>query len=556
MEPSETFADLGGLELMCPDSVPLVLGLLDPSIAPPFLYYSYIPIIVISLSFGLFVFLVSRSLSGRLLLWVAVVFSLIIGSELFLWIAAPAALVHFVWQIINILHGLLAFLLVYFTYAFLTNDHMPARWQWGMVALLLPVFVLAPTSFNASAFDLVNCEGVQGPLSSYLYALETLALAAAFFILVRVRRRSQDRGEKRKTLILGASMVVFFGIYILSNVFGDVTLIYDINLVGPLGMVGFLATVAYLIVRYHAFNLRVFGAQALVAALVALIFAALFAGADVTRYVLIATLVLTVFLGILLVRAVKREIEQREHIELLAEELKDTNERQEGLLHFIGHEVKGYLAKDEGAFAALLDGDVAPLPEPLRHFVSAALAQSRDGAKSVTDILTASNQKKGTLSYDRAPFDLAALAAEVVEKEKPMADGKRLALSFEADAAGAPYTIGGDQAKVGDNVLRNLIENAIHYTPAGSVRVSLAKKDGKIVFGVQDTGIGISQEDKKRLFTEGGHGKDSIRVNVHSTGYGLFIAKNVVEAHGGSIRAESEGPGKGSRFVVEFPSAA
>jgi signal transduction histidine kinase len=70
-----------------------------------------------------------------------------------------------------------------------------------------------------------------------------------------------------------------------------------------------------------------------------------------------------------------------------------------------------------------------------------------------------------------------------------------------------------------------------------------------------DTGVGITPEDMKRLFTEGGHGAESIKVNVHSTGYGLYIAKQIAEAHGGAIRAESEGKGKGSRFIVELPLA-
>ena len=71
---------------------------------------------------------------------------------------------------------------------------------------------------------------------------------------------------------------------------------------------------------------------------------------------------------------------------------------------------------------------------------------------------------------------------------------------------------------------------------------------------MKDTGIGINEEDKERLFTEGGHGKDSQKVNAHSTGYGLFIAKSIVLAHGGTIRAESDGEGKGSTFIVEFPT--
>ena len=86
--------------------------------------------------------------------------------------------------------------------------------------------------------------------------------------------------------------------------------------------------------------------------------------------------------------------------------------------------------------------------------------------------------------------------------------------------------------------------------------VSLKRDGTKIVFAVKDSGIGITEEDKKRLFTEGGHGEDSQTVNVHSTGYGLYIAKQIAIAHGGAIRAESEGADKGSTFIVEFPVAA
>ncbi|MDE2218039.1 MAG: HAMP domain-containing histidine kinase [Patescibacteria group bacterium] len=73
-----------------------------------------------------------------------------------------------------------------------------------------------------------------------------------------------------------------------------------------------------------------------------------------------------------------------------------------------------------------------------------------------------------------------------------------------------------------------------------------------MLFSVKDTGVGLSQEDKEKLFTEGGKGKNSQKVNVDSTGFGLFIAKNIVEAHGGKVWAESEGEGKGSEFWVEL----
>ena len=65
--------------------------------------------------------------------------------------------------------------------------------------------------------------------------------------------------------------------------------------------------------------------------------------------------------------------------------------------------------------------------------------------------------------------------------------------------------------------------------------------------------MGITEEDKKNLFTEGGRGAESIKVNVDSTGYGLYTVKMVIEGHKGRVWGESEGPGKGSQFYVELP---
>jgi signal transduction histidine kinase len=76
-----------------------------------------------------------------------------------------------------------------------------------------------------------------------------------------------------------------------------------------------------------------------------------------------------------------------------------------------------------------------------------------------------------------------------------------------------------------------------------------------VLFAIKDTGVGITPEDMQNLFTEGGHGKDSIKVNVESTGFGLYIVKQIVDAHKGRVWAESEGAGKGTQFYIELPSA-
>ena len=115
------------------------------------------------------------------------------------------------------------------------------------------------------------------------------------------------------------------------------------------------------------------------------------------------------------------------------------------------------------------------------------------------------------------------------------------------------YEVVGDKMQLAQHVIHNLIDNAIKYTPTGSVAVEALVRGSAVRFSVTDSGVGVTREDKAHLFTEGGRGKDSLKVNAHSTGYGLFIAKSIVEAHHGRMWVESEGSGKGSTFFFEIP---
>ena len=126
---------------------------------------------------------------------------------------------------------------------------------------------------------------------------------------------------------------------------------------------------------------------------------------------------------------------------------------------------------------------------------------------------------------------------------------------MEKEIPAVEYFVNGDVFWLKE-VVNNLVDNSLKYTKQGKVTVRLEKKSDRILFSVQDTGIGISEEDKKNLFTEGGRGKESVKMNVDSTGYGLYSAKLVVEAHQGKIWAKSEGPGRGSTFSIELPAAA
>lgn len=234
-------------------------------------------------------------------------------------------------------------------------------------------------------------------------------------------------------------------------------------------------------------------------------------------------------------------------------QLKETARKQRELLHFFSHEVKGHLAKSKAAFASIVEGDYGPLPSPLDSMAHAALADSQKGVETVMSMLDGSDSSSGDMRFEKKPFDLSALTRRVAEDFRQRIERKGLTLLLSIDDA---CNVQGDEGKLERHVIRNLLENALRYTPAGHIDVTLEKIEGAVRLSVGDTGVGINPQDMEKLFTEGGHGEHSKDINADSTGYGLFVAKQVVEGNDGKIWMRSNGIGAGSNFFVELPLAS
>lgn len=424
---------------------------------------------------------------------------------------------------------------------------------WHTFVLIPLTGVVSVLTLSPYVFERVNIIGVggaiggvqNGPAIPLFGVLVFSLIVSAIWKMVQKTARAPKEQRRPYALMLSGIVLTFILLLIFNFIIPAVLNNPRFIPLGALFLLPFVIMTSYAIHRHNLFDLKVATTTFLGFMVTIFTFVNILYSTDTSEIAMNITAFLIVLIGSF------RIVLDTLSLKRLANELQETNDRQEGLIHFIGHEVKGFLTKAEGAFASLTDGDFGVLPEELKPFVESSLSETRHGVESVSSILKASNLKKGTVLYVKEPFDFKALVTEVVDKSKPAAEKKGLMLSFIAGDDHFSFT--GDRGEIGDHVLRNLIDNSINYTPAGSIIVSLKKEPGKMLFSVQDTGIGISDEDKSRLFTEGGHGKDSQRVNVHSTGYGLFIAKQITEAHGGTIRAESAGQGKGSTFTAEFP---
>ncbi len=394
--------------------------------------------------------------------------------------------------------------------------------QYGPLYIIFPIFFIAVSGF---AVSLIIQKYLQNKGNSFI--------------------QGQNRNHIIAVLIgfgggLTDFLPRFFNIYPFGNYF----------------IILYVVFMGYAVIRYRFFDIKIVSSQFFASALVLAALFNLFNALSLVSWLIYFGLfVLVGIFSLLLVKSVYKEVEQRELIEQQKKALEVVNKQQITLIHFISHEVKGFLTKDIVAFSTLVDGDFGILPDKAEGLAKEALKQSRDGATSIINILQAANLKKGTVSYHKKSFDFAELVKNTFSKFTDTAQKKGLIYTLSIDEKMSPYTIVGDTEQIGEHVLRNLIENAINYTPKGNILVSLTKNTKKdIVFSIKDSGVGITDEDKKVLFTEGGNGKNSIKVNVHSTGYGLYIAKKIIDAHNGTIRAESDGEGKGSIFIIELPN--
>ncbi len=447
---------------------------------------------------------------------------------------------------------------VLFIYTFPSRTWILGKLQTWLVFVLSSVtmlITLTPAVF--SGIRLIS--GVPTPQPTVAPGMGLFALVAigsipvGIYVLIRKFLLSKGDVKRQLTYMLVGVAMMFLCIILFDFVAPTVYQNTSFIPLSALFVFPFIALTGYAIYKYHLFNLKV-AATAILGILVTVFsFINIIFSHSSSAVILNVTAFIIILIGsIKIVRDTLSLAQTNERLEQLTQELKTANDNQVVLIHFITHQVKGFLTKSRNIFSMALDGDFGQMPEAFIPLAQEGLRSDTQGVTTVQEILNAANVKSGAVTYTMAPFDLDALIKEVIETLKPNADAKKLELSFASDKDSHMFT--GDRSQL-LNALKNLIDNSIKYTPTGSVAVSLKEDAGKLRFTIQDTGVGITKEDMSKLFTEGGHGTESLKVNVESTGFGLYIVKNIIEAHHGKVWAESEGAGKGSRFVVELPLA-
>lgn len=190
-------------------------------------------------------------------------------------------------------------------------------------------------------------------------------------------------------------------------------------------------------------------------------------------------------------------------------------------------------------------------PETIREGIEVIDRNVRVQTRLIEDLLDMSRIISGKVRLDVQSVDLPKLIDAAVENVRPAADGRALRLEKVIDPLAGP--VNGDPGRL-QQVVWNLLTNAIKFTPKyGKIQVILERVNSHVEIKVHDTGQGIDPSFLPHLFDRFSQADASTTRKHGGLGLGLSIVKNLVELHGGSIRADSEGPGRGSTFTVSLP---
>ncbi len=248
-------------------------------------------------------------------------------------------------------------------------------------------------------------------------------------------------------------------------------------------------------------------------------------------------------------KALAQELKAQEAQRRLIEQLRKQDKLKDEFLANTSHELRTPLNGIIGIVESLFDGAAGELNDTMKRNLNMVIGSGRRLASLVDDILDFSKTKSGGVQLQRVGVALHLAVDDVLKISKPLLAGKKIEL-VNAVSEDLPR-VSADPNRL-DQILYNLVGNAIKFTENGTITVHAQVEDGVMQVQVSDTGIGIPEEKFDDIFKMFEQVEVSSTRTAGGTGLGLAITKNLVELHGGTIQVKAE-VGKGSHFTFTLP---
>lgn len=231
-------------------------------------------------------------------------------------------------------------------------------------------------------------------------------------------------------------------------------------------------------------------------------------------------------------------------------QLQRLDKAKDEFVSMASHQLRTPLTSVKGYISMVIEGDVGKVSDSQKHLLEEAFTSSERMVHLINDFLNVSRLQTGKFLVEKRPVDLAKVVGQELESLATNAKSRNLSFTYRAPKNLPMLNL--DEGKM-RQVIMNFSDNALYYSHENTkIAVKLALQKNDIVFTVKDTGIGVPRAEQSQLFTKFYRASNARKQRPDGTGVGLFLAKKVIDAHGGHVVFESS-EGKGSTFGFSLP---
>jgi signal transduction histidine kinase len=322
---------------------------------------------------------------------------------------------------------------------------------------------------------------------------------------------------------------------------------FDYNWLGQVTIIIMVAVIFYAVIKHNLFKVKIITTEVFVFSLWGFVILRMLLQVNRTDQIIDGILfVITVVVGVLLIRSVIKEVQSKEMLATAHEQLQLLDKQKSEFISIASHQLRTPMTAIGGYASMLLEGSFGKMSTDQKTSMRKIFNSNKRLVGLIDMLLSISRIESGKLKYEFEKANLTKIVDSVVEELKEASEKKKLELIWNGAKDIPLLTL--DTLKL-RQVILNIIDNSIKYTKKGSVRVELYKEGKEVLFKVKDTGFGMTAEEQAGLFNKfsrvGGKASAS---NTKGSGLGLYVARMMVQVHGGKIWAKSEGPDKGSEF--------
>lgn len=233
---------------------------------------------------------------------------------------------------------------------------------------------------------------------------------------------------------------------------------------------------------------------------------------------------------------------------------KETEQLKSNFVSIASHQLRTPLSGIKWALSLLLEKTMGPLTKKQENLIEKTLSANEHLITLVNDLLDTSRIEEGRFGYEFKKVNLQSVLDAALQDCQTALEGKQ-SVTLEIQKPKEKLPLLAADAKKLEMALYNILDNAIKYTPKGSITVSFGKKQSYISLTVHDTGIGIPKDQQQYLFTKFFRARNAILLQTEGSGLGLWIANEIIKRHKGKIVLMESGENKGTTFTIRLPIA-